>query len=247
MSAEPSPFLDRPPMPTDRALALLREGAIEIRGRMPYSSNATFLVDIAHAGLTAQGIYKPTRGERPLWDFPTGLAHREAAAFEVDDALGWGLVPPTIVRHDAPFGTGSIQLFMPSDFSAHYFTLREDDAHRTAFQRVCALDVVINNTDRKSGHCLLGDDGRIWAIDNGLTFHQEFKLRTVVWEFAGDELPESIRRDLWCLLERGLPPTVIGSLTREESRAVLDRARSLATNGQFPVDDDGRRWPWPLV
>ena len=158
-----SPIRDRPPIATDRALALLAEGDVELRGRMPYSSNVTFLVDVAHDGLDAQAIYKPVRGERPLWDFPSGLSHREAGAFLIDRALGWDLVPPTVVRDDLPFDEGSLQLFMPARFEEHYFTLVAEERFRPELQRVCALDIVINNTDRKSGHCLLGTDGTIWA------------------------------------------------------------------------------------
>ncbi|MDE0657505.1 MAG: hypothetical protein OXH58_13090, partial [Acidimicrobiaceae bacterium] len=117
-----SPIRDRPPIETARALALLSSGEVDLRGRMPYSSNATFLVDVTHEGLDAQAIYKPVRGERPLWDFPSGLAHREAGAFWMDAALGWDVVPPTVVRDDLPFDEGSLQLFMPADFEEHYFT-----------------------------------------------------------------------------------------------------------------------------
>jgi uncharacterized repeat protein (TIGR03843 family) len=242
-----SPFIDRAPMDTDQALELLETATVEVRGRMPYSSNATFLVDLITTDIEAQGIYKPIRGERPLWDFPTGLAHREAAAFEVGAHLGWHLVPPTIVRSDMPLGRGSLQLFIPCEFEQHYFTLREDRAHDLVFQQICAFDFVINNTDRKSGHCLLGTDGRIWAIDNGLSFHEEFKLRTVVWDYEGQELPAEIREDLWSFVDRALPRSVSESLTEREVQALVDRTRALATKGRFPVDDTGRRWPWPLV
>ena len=168
-----SPFRDREPIATARALELLREGTLETLGRMPYSSNATFLMDVEHDGLRAQAIYKPHRGERPLWDFPSGLYQREVAAFLIADDLGWDVVPPTVVRDDAPLDTGSLQLFMPSTFEEHYFTIHEHgDEHDDDFRRICALDIVINNTDRKSGHCLLGKDGRIWAIDHGIAFHQ---------------------------------------------------------------------------
>ena len=247
MPDEESPFLDRAPITTDRALELLRDGDLELRGRMPYSSNATFLVDVCHQGLAAQAIYKPVRGERPLWDFPSGLAHREEAAFLVDNSLGWDLVPPTVIRHEAPLDRGSLQLFIPSHFEQHYFTLRELDQHIQAFQRLCALDVVINNTDRKSGHCLLGTDGSIWAIDNGLSFHHEFKLRTVLWDFEGEDLPGEIRNDLLALLERGLPDALSDDFTPFERDATTTRARALAVNGSFPLDRDGHRWPWPLV
>ncbi|MDW3219351.1 MAG: SCO1664 family protein [Acidimicrobiales bacterium] len=247
--SELSPFREREPIGTERAVALLTRGELDLLGRMPYSSNATFLVDVCHEGLEAQAIYKPHRGERPLWDFPSGLYQREVAAFLVSDDLGWDLVPPTVVRDDAPHGTGSLQLFMPAHFEEHYYTIRETtDAHDEAFQRICALDIVINNTDRKSGHCLLGTDERIWAIDHGVAFHHQFKLRTVIWEFAGDPLPDALQEDLWRFLERGLPPGVVALLDPLERDAVLTRATALATAGRFPDDDSGgHRYPWPLV
>ena len=242
-----SPIRDRPPIETDRALALLAGGEVELRGRMPYSSNATFLVDVAHDGLEAQAVYKPRRGERPLWDFPSGLAHREAGAFLMDRALGWHLVPPTVVRGTLPFGEGSLQLFMPSHFEQHYFTLVSDERLRPELERICALDIVINNTDRKSGHCLLGTDGTLWAIDNGLSFHCEFKLRTVIWDFAGNELPAGVRRDLEALMNAGLPPPLAETLGPLERAATLARAQALVSEGRFPSEDHGHRWPWPLV
>jgi uncharacterized repeat protein (TIGR03843 family) len=247
--SELSPFRDREPIPTDRALILLEKGSLETVGRMPYSSNATFLMDIEHDGLQAQAIYKPHRGERPLWDFPSGLYQREVAAFLVADDLGWDVVPPTIVRHDAPHDTGSLQLFMPSAFEEHYFTIHEaSEAYDDAFRKICALDFVINNTDRKSGHCLLGADENIWAIDHGVAFHHEFKLRTVLWDFAGEPLPDDVQESLWRFLERGLSPGVADLLDPFERDAVLTRTTALATDGRFPEDDTGgRRYPWPLV
>ena len=242
-----SPIRDRPPIETDRALQLLARGEVELRGRMPYSSNATFLVDLADDGLDAQGVYKPMRGERRLWDFPHGLAHREAGVFLMDRALGWNLVPPTVVRKDLPFGAGSLQLFSPAHFEQHYFTLISEERLRPEFERLCALDIVINSTDRKSGHCLLGTDGTIWAIDNGLSFHAEFKLRTVIWDFAGNELPSEVLHDLHALLDEGLPEPLAETLTPLEQAATLARTQALVTAGCFPHDDHGHRWPWPLV
>lgn len=242
-----SPIRDRPPIETDRALTLLSHGDVELRGRMPYSSNATFLVDVAHDGLEAQAIYKPVRGERHLWDFPPGLAHREAGAFVVDAALGWNVVPPTVVRQDLPFDEGSLQLFMPAHFEEHYFTLAEQPGLRSELERICALDIVINNTDRKSGHCLLGTDGTVWAIDNGLSFHREFKLRTVIWDFAGEELPADVRGDLGRLLDDGLPEQLADTLTQPEHDATMARTETLLASGRFPIDGHGHRWPWPLV
>ena len=242
-----SPIRARPPIETGRALALLADGDVELTGRMPYSSNVTFLVDVVHDGLEAQAIYKPVRGERPLWDFPSGLAHREAGAFLIDQALGWDLVPPTVVRDDLPLDEGSLQLFMPADFEEHYFTLVSQVSLRPELEHICALDIVINNTDRKSGHCLLGTDGTIWAIDNGLSFHSQFKLRTVIWDFAGEELPDGVRRDLRGLLDTGLPEPLAATLTSQEEDATLARTETLLASGRFPSDGHGHRWPWPLV
>lgn len=246
-SAGQSPIRDRPPIETARALELLAGGEVELRGRMPYSSNATFLVDVTLDGLDAQAIYKPVRGERPLWDFPSGLAHREAGAFWMDAALRWDVVPPTVVRDDLPFDEGSLQLFMPANFEEHYFTLVEQPRLRPELERICALDIVINNTDRKSGHCLLGTDGTVWAIDNGLSFHSQFKLRTVIWDFAGEPLPGELSRDLRSLLDAGLPEPLAAALTAQEQDATLARTETLLAAGRFPSDGHGHRWPWPLV
>jgi uncharacterized repeat protein (TIGR03843 family) len=244
-----SPFREREPIATERALDLLRKGVLDTVGRMPYSSNATFLLDVEHEGLNAQAIYKPHRGERPLWDFPSGLYQREVAAFLIADDLGWDVVPPTVVRDDAPADTGSLQLFMPAHFDEHYFTLHEaGDEHDDVFRKICALDLVINNTDRKSGHCLLGTDGRIWAIDHGIAFHHEFKLRTVLWDFEDEPLPDDIHDSLWRFLDRGLPDAIAVLLDPFERDAIMARTTALATAGRFPRDNTGgRRYPWPLV
>ena len=249
MSENESPFFARDPIGVPRALTLLADGEIELVGRMPYSSNATFLVNISDAGLKAQGIYKPRKGERPLWDFPSGLYRREVAAFHVAQELGWDIVPPTVVREDAPLETGAIQLFMPHYFSEHYFTLYQTDKnHDTTFRQICAFDLVINNTDRKSGHCILGTDGRIWAIDHGVAFHHQFKLRTVLWDFASEPLPEKLRADLQSFADRGVSSAVADLLNPLEQDAMLTRTKALAKSGTFPKEDsNGHRWPWPLI
>ena len=149
-------------------------------------------------------MYKPQRGERPLWDFPRGLDRREVAAYRLSETLGFGLVPPTLAR-EGPYGPGSIQLFVDAEFEEHYFTLRERPEHRAALARLCAFDLVANNADRKSGHCLLGRDGRLYAIDNGLCFHVEPKLRTVVWDFSGEPIPGEIRTAASRLGAQALP------------------------------------------
>lgn len=241
------PFRSRPPLETSEAIRILREADVEVLGRMPYSSNGTFLVDL-HIGdeTPAQAIYKPERGEQPLWDFPPHLYKREVAAFLLARQLGWKQVPPTIVR-DGPAGIGSLQLFVPADFTEHYFTLFEKREYHDDFKQICALDMVANNTDRKSGHVLLGEDGKIWAIDNGLSFHTEFKLRTVIWEFAGEPLPDFISHPLEKLLDEGLADDLAAMLDAFERDAVLTRARVLLRDAHLPHDPTGRRYPWPMV
>jgi uncharacterized repeat protein (TIGR03843 family) len=198
-------------------------------------------------GAAALAVYKPERGERPLWDFPRGLYRREIAAYRLSEALGWGLVPLTIARDDAPAGPGSLQVFVEADFEEHYFTLREDPRHQSALKRICTFDLLANNADRKSGHCLLGPDRRVYAVDNGLSFHTEPKLRTVIWEFGGEAIPSEDLRDVRRLAEAGVPAGVAELLEPVEQRALLARAESLLAHGRFPVDRSGRRYPWPLV
>jgi len=228
------------------ALDVLTRGDVTIRSRMPASSNAIFLVDVACNSVTVQAVYKPLRGERPLWDFPPGLFRREVAAYALSEALAWGLVPPTIER-DGPYGEGSFQLFVNADFAQHYFTLRQDPAHLERLQRLCLFDLVANNADRKAGHCLLGPDGRIYAIDNALTFHAEPKLRTVVWDFGGEPIPAGLRADVRRLVEVGVPPVLATLIEAAEQEALMKRARAVAQARRFPRDDGGRRYPWPLI
>jgi uncharacterized repeat protein (TIGR03843 family) len=234
-------------IPDDEAVAqLLRAGDVEIVGRMPWSSNGTYLCEVRCGPEELRAIYKPRGGERPLWDFPSGLDQREVAAYELSRALGWDLVPVTI-RREGPLGLGSLQAFVEADFEQHYFTLYEDPVHHPTLRRMCAFDFVGNNTDRKSGHCLLGIDGRIRGIDHGLMFHQEFKLRTVIWEFGGEAIADDVVADLEQLVEDGLPDDLAMLLDVFERDALLTRARALANAGHFPIDETGRRYPWPLV
>lgn len=226
---------------------ILVRGELTIKGRMPWSSNGTYLAEAALDGRVTDSVYKPHRGERPLWDFPSGLYRREVAAYELSQALGWDLVPLTVLRTEAPLGEGSLQLFVDADFEQHYFTLYEDEQYHDQLRAICAFDLLANNTDRKSGHCLLGRDGHIWAIDNGLSFHQEFKLRTVIWEFGGEPVPAHLLDDVSRLVEEGLTPPLLALLDPFERDALVTRARALVREGCFPVDRTGRRYPWPLV
>lgn len=231
-----------PPTPVD----LLTRGEIKVKGRLPRSSNVTLLIELVLDGATTQAVYKPEQGERPLWDFPPGLFVRELAAYHLSEALGWGFVPLTI-RREGPYGDGSLQLFINADFSQHYFTLREDRELHPQLQRICAFDVIANNTDRKSGHCLLAPDRKIYAVDNGLCFSADPKLRTVIWDFAGSPLPDDIRADLMRLFDAGLPATVTGLLDEFEQEALLARLAGLIEDGAFPEDRGGYGYPWPLV
>ncbi len=146
-----------------------------------------------------------------------------------------------------PHGIGSLQRFVDADFEQHYFTLYEDERFHPQLRRMAVFDLVCNNTDRKGGHCLLDDRDHIWGIDNGLSFHAEFKLRTVIWEFAGESVPDDLRADLERLLDEGLPESVGGLLGTFERDAVLTRARAVVREGVLPADPTGRRYPWPLV
>jgi len=228
------------------ALDLLTRGDVTVKGRMPWASNVTLLAEITLGATCARAIYKPERGERPLWDFPPGLYKRELAAYLFSEALGWGLVPPTIVR-EGPLGEGSFQLFIEAEFEQHWFTLREDPRHRDRLRKICVWDFVANNADRKSGHCLLGPDNLIYAIDNGLCFHTEMKLRTVIWDYAGEPIPNPILEDLRRFVKDGLPEPLADLLDAHEQQAVRVRAQALADYGRFPEDRGGHRYPWPLV
>jgi uncharacterized repeat protein (TIGR03843 family) len=233
----------------ERARVFLAEGELELLGRIPWASNATLLAKVRHQGLEGLAVYKPARGERPLWDFPNGtLYRREVAAYLVSEQLGWGLVPPTLAR-DGPLGIGSLQLYVDADPQVTAFELLA--AGDPSLARIAAFDVVTNNADRKAGHCLAGEGGRVWAIDHGLCFHVEAKLRTVLWDLAGTRLERPLLADLEALAAEASAGTLRARL-REllepgEVAAVARRARALAGAGRLPAPRGGRAWPWPLV
>jgi uncharacterized repeat protein (TIGR03843 family) len=246
-----SPFRSRGPVTDGDAVDLLTHGELTLIGRMPWSSNATFLVDVLPTDpgpveCLLQGVYKPGRGERPLHDFPPGLYRREIAAWELARHLGWGLIPPTVLR-DGPLGEGSVQLYVPCDYDEHYFTILEDPAHADDLRRLALFDLLVNNTDRKAGHVLAGHDGGLWAIDNSLCFHHQFKVRTVIWDFGGQPIPARHLADLARLVEDGLPAELDDLLDPFERDALLTRAKALLDGGGMPVDTSGRRVPWPLL
>jgi len=233
-------------------LALLAKGEIEVQGMMPWSTNYTLLVTVRDGDLQGLAVYKPRRGERPLWDFPRGtLCQREFAAFLLSEALGWSLVPPTVLR-DGPYGYGSVQLYIDCDQDAHLFTMQKEGGYEDQLARLSAFDILSNNADRKSGHCLKGTDGRLWAIDHGICFHAEPKLRTVLWDYAGQPICEEIMADLRALREdvrnggrfiRALE----GLLAPEEVRAFRRRLDRLIETGCYPDPGAARHIPWPPV
>jgi len=235
----------------DDPIRHLLRGEVCIEGRMPYSSNATFLVHVEHDGLSHPAIYKPMRGERPLWDFEPGLHRREVAAYLLSEALGLGVVPPTVLR-DGPLGEGSVQWFVTADHRQHYFTIHEQfpELH-DRLRAMALLDIIANNTDRKSGHCLLVpsiDDrpASVWGIDQGLCFSPEYKLRTVIWEFGGEPIADTMLDPVAELCDR-VPLEIASLLDDAEVAAIQGRAAWCVKERVFPTDPSGRRYPWPLI
>jgi uncharacterized repeat protein (TIGR03843 family) len=238
-------------MPDASSRRALERGRIRVRDLMPDCSNYTYLADVEDGDHRTLAVYKPAKGETPLDDFPDGtLGKREVAAHLVSEALGWRLVPLTVYRPTGPLGAGSLQLFIHADFLQHYFTLLP--SHRDDFQVMAAFDAIVNNADRKGGHCLLDAEGHVWGVDNGLTFHPLPKLRTVIWDFAGEPIPARLRTDAGrlarCLEAQDPLMESLGTLlSREEIRALARRALGLADLDRFPQPPSRWAYPWPLV
>ena len=231
---------------SDSAIRALVDGQLDVEGRLPWSSNYTFLLSVNHDNVVSKAVYKPADGEQSLWDFPPGLFKREVAAYVLASSLGWPNVPETVVRSDAPFGIGSLQRFVPSDFEQHYFTLVDDVSLRSTLAPIAVFDIVANNADRKAGHCLAGDDGKIWSIDHGVCFNAEPKLRTVIWEFGGEVIAENLIDDLQRMVS-ALPEKLDELLAPEEVDALTARIQALVSNPVFPKITSQRQYPWPLV
>lgn len=239
-------------MDTCTVLELLRQGDLHIEGMLPYSSNYTLLTSVERQGTRVLAVYKPRRGERPLWDFPRGtLYQREVCAYIVSEALNFALVPPTIVR-DGPYGIGALQLFIENDEDAHLLTMFKSGGYEEAILRLVAFDYLINNADRKSGHCLKGVDNRLWAIDHGICFHHEYKLRTVLWDFVGQPFPPTILQALCHLQEQLRQPSDVctrlsGMLDEIEMQALRRRLHQMVRSGAYPNPGPGPNIPWPPV
>ena len=239
-------------------LQALEHGVLTIEGEFVWGSNYTFLAEVNYKGRNYRGVYKPSRGERPLWDFPTAsLARREAAAYAVSESLGWKFVPPTVYRSKGPLGAGSLQLFIPHNPEYHYFNFSRADRQR--LRPVVLFDLLINNADRKGSHILIDQEDRLWLIDHGVCFHEEEKLRTVVWDFAEQPIPENLCADLMGFLQQLRGVGVKGGnselaaelskyLGRGELKALGERAEMLISAGFFPSPDPMRRpFPWPQI
>ena len=234
----------------DRAhqLRLLSQGEIVVRGRVVDSSNQALLVAVRLEGAEALACYKAEAGERPLWDFPGGLWRREVAAYELDQLLGVDLVPPTVARDDAPFGPGSLQWWIEGATDDHYFTLRDREDFDAPARALAVLDVVANNADRKAGHVLF-DGQRYWAIDHGLCFHRDDKLRTVLWEFAGEPVAPNLLARVARVAD-GHTGALARWLSPDELALTQWRSGALVEAGVYPSPDENGEWPpypWPLI
>jgi len=229
--------------------ALLAQATIVACEMIPWSSNYTFAARLALPGQPDfLAVYKPRRGESPLYDFPDGtLYKRERAAYVLSEALGWDFIPPTIIR-EGPHGIGSIQLFIEPEPRADFFRFK--DHYRRELQRIALFDVIANNADRKAGHCLKARDGKIWGIDHGLTFNVAPKLRTVLWDYAGDPIPAALLGQLRELRRNparsGTLRTDLGQLlTREEVDVLFKRVDLVLEHRHYPSATSRRSVPWP--
>ncbi|HET8630232.1 MAG TPA: SCO1664 family protein [Thermomicrobiales bacterium] len=242
-----------PPSPAERS-RLLREGEIVAHELVPWGSNYTFLVALAgdDGAPRVAGIYKPRQGEAPLWDFPDGtLYKREYAAYLLSRWLGWDFIAETIVR-DGPYGVGSVQAYVESEDDSHYFKLR--DGHAAALQRIALFDLIANNADRKAGHLFKGLDGKVYGIDHGLTFNTHPKLRTVIWDFAGEPMPEALLAPLDARFADAravadLRAQLAPLLDRGEIERFLARAERVLEKRTFPGFNPNRPHsvPWGFV
>ena len=240
------------PTSSEQLLEVLESGEIdEEYGILRWSSNYAFLISILRDDIKLTAVYKPQRGERPLWDFPDGtLCQRETASFLTSRELGWEIVPPTVLR-EGPRGLGSIQFYIDHDPQINYFTF--DESFMPQLQRISAFDYLINNADRKGGHCLLDAQGHIWGIDHGIAFNSVHKLRTVIWDYAGQDVPDEILSAIACVytaLEN--PDSPYGKAMRKllasvEIKAFQSRLRHLLKQKRYPTPGPGPNYPWPPV
>ena len=231
-------------MVTDQLRTAIQCGDYEIKGQFTFGSNYTFLVTVQHEGREYSAVYKPLQGEQPLWDFPENtLAGREVAAYLVSEALGFHIVPFTTLREEGPYGAGSLQQYIDYDPEYHYFNFTEED--RRLLKPVVLFDLLCNNADRKGSHVFFENDTHhLYAIDHGICFHQDDKLRTVLWDFSGQKIPEDLLSRL--SLSRSLLTELERYLNLREISALRARAEAIRKKGVFPRQPrDRRAMPWP--
>jgi uncharacterized repeat protein (TIGR03843 family) len=233
----------------DEALRLLRDGELAVEGRLLDASNATFYCAVTNDGRSAACVYKPIAGERPLWDFPDGtLAEREVAAYEVSAATGWRIVPPTVFR-DGPAGPGMVQLWIDADAEVNIARFMRSE--HPALRNMAVFDVVVNNADRKGGHLLPTPGGHVYGVDHGVTFNVDHKLRTVLWQWAGERLPDgacAVLTDLADALDGALGERLGELLTQREVRRTQRRVAALLATGRHPEPrGDWPPVPWPPI
>jgi uncharacterized repeat protein (TIGR03843 family) len=223
---------------------VLQHGDYEIKGQFTFGSNYTFLVTVHHKGKEYSAVYKPLRGEQPLWDFPENtLAGREVAAYLVSEALGFHIVPYTTLRKDGPYGAGSLQQFIEYDAEYHYFSFTIED--KRLLKPVVLFDLLCNNADRKGSHVFFENGThKLYAIDHGICFHEDDKLRTVLWDFGGQKIPENLLAPLSGI--KSVLPSLEPYLNSSERSALCSRAESIIKRGVFPRQPrDRRAMPWP--
>ena len=240
------------PITFERVLEVLQNGDIDAEhGSIQWSSNYTFLLSIKQADVSVMAVYKPQRGERPLWDFPDGtLCQRERAAFITSQALTWQIVPPTVLR-DGPRGIGSMQFFVDHDPDYHYFHF--DESLIPQLKRMALFDVLINNADRKGGHCLVDEQEHLWGIDHGIAFHSQYKLRTVIWNFVNQPIADDLLADVKNMRDK--LETANDSylcemetlITKGEIRAFTNRIDKILKDKRYPAPGPGPNHPWPPV
>ena len=232
--------------PFGRELRLLADGELGVVTQLHESSNLALVLDAGLGGDYGWAVYKPEVGEQPLWDFPPGLHARERAAFLLSEHLGWHIVPPTIVRDDAPFGTGSLQWYIDHD-GTHYLQVlaARVDLH-DQFRRMAVFDLLVNNTDRKSGHVLIDEHDHVWGIDHGLCFNINPKLRTVIWDFAGEDIDGELVAAVEPLID-AVPHEIATLLHPGEVEALQRRAARIVRLPFLPHPRSHYQYPWPLV
>lgn len=240
------------PIDFGEAERLLREAEFLDCRPLWYSSNYVFLAQLCAGDQQFAAVYKPRKGESPLWDFPDGtLCRREVAAYELSRLLDWPIVPPTVLR-EGPQGIGSVQVYIAHDPEQHFFVQREQDDLVPQLKRMCAFDAIANNADRKGGHCLLDSEGRIWGIDHGLCFHTQYKLRSVIWDWASEPIDEALLADveraaLAIAADDASAEPLLELLPLDERGSLLSRMDRLLRDRKFPVPGANRHYPWPLV